>query len=67
MDSFKDFIVKYRGSIIGGILAIVALILNIHKILFGALIVVAGILAGNYVQRNKDKVKDKIREVVDRW
>ena len=67
MENLKDFILKYRGAIIGGIVAIVALILNVHKFLFGCLIVVAGILAGNYVQRNKDKVKDKIRDVVDRW
>lgn len=67
MENLKDFILKYRGAIIGGIVAIVALIFNVHKFLFGCLIVVAGILAGNYVQRNKDKVKDKIRDVVDRW
>ena len=67
MEEFKNFILKYRGAIIGGIIAIFALILNIHKFLFGCLIIVAGILAGNYVQRNKETVKKKIRDVVDRW
>ena len=30
MDEFKEFLIKYRGAIIGGIVAIVALILRIH-------------------------------------
>lgn len=67
MDQFKDFIVKYRGAIIGGIVAIIALILRIHEILIGCLIIVAGIFAGNYIQQNKERVKDKIRKIVDKW
>ena len=67
MKKFKDFIVKYRGAIIGGIIAIVLLILKIYQILVGCLIIVAGVLIGNYVQQNKEKVKDGIRRLVDRW
>ena len=67
MENFKDFILKYRGAIIGGIIAIFALILKIHEFLFGCLIILTGILVGNYVQRNKETVKKKIRDMVDRW
>ena len=67
MEKFKDFIVKYRGAIIGGIIAIVLLILKIYQILVGCLIIVAGVLIGNSVQQNKEKVKDGIRRLVDRW
>ena len=67
MEKFKDFIVKYRGAIIGGIIAIVLLILKIYQILVGCLIIVAGVLIGNYVQQNKENVKDGIRRLVDRW
>ena len=67
MEKFKDFIVKYRGAIIGGIIAIVLLILKIYQILVGCLIIVAGVLIGNYVQQNKEKVTDGIRRLVDRW
>lgn len=67
MEKFKDFILRYRGAIIGGIIAIVLLILRIHEILISCLIIVAGIVAGNYIQQNKEKVKEGIRHIVDRW
>lgn len=67
MEQFKDFLIKYRGAIAGGIIAIIALILKIHEFLIGCLIIIAGILIGNYVQQNKEKVKDTIRRVVDKW
>ena len=46
MDGVKDFLIKYRGAIIGGIIALVALILNLHKVLIWILIIVAGIVIG---------------------
>ena len=67
MEQFKDFLIKYRGAIIGGIIAVVALALRIHEILIGFLIVFAGIFIGNYVQQNKEKVKEAIRKLVDKW
>lgn len=67
MEQFKDFIVKYRGAIIGGIIAAVLLIFNIDEFLIGCLIIAAGIIIGNYVQQNKEKVKDSIRKAVDKW
>ena len=67
MEKFKNFILEYRGAIIGGIIAIVALALRIHEFLIGCLVIAAGVLAGNYVQRNKEIVKERIRDIVDRW
>lgn len=67
MEGFKEFLIKYRGAIIGGIVAIIALMLKIHEILIGCLIIAAGILIGNYVQQNKEKVKESIRKAVDKW
>jgi len=67
MEKFKDFLIKYRGAIIGAIIALVAILLKIHEILIGFLIVAVGALIGNYVQQNKEFVKDKIRKIVDKW
>lgn len=67
MEKFRDFLAKYKGAIIGAVLALIAIFLRIHEILIGCIIVVAGALFGNYVQQNKEKVKDTIRRVVDKW
>jgi len=67
MEGIKEFLIKYRGGIVGAIIAIIALILKIHEFLIGCLIIVAGFFVGNYVQNNKEIVKEKIRMIVDRW
>ncbi len=67
MEQFKNFLIKYRGAIIGGIVAIIALILKIYKILLGGLVIVAGIFLGNYIQQNKEIVKEKIKNIIERW
>jgi len=67
MEQFKDFLIKYRGAVIGGIIAIIALILKIHEFLIGCIIIIAGILIGNYVQQNKEQVKIKIKNLIEKW
>ncbi|MGN1271026.1 MAG: hypothetical protein ACI4UX_03515 [Clostridia bacterium] len=66
MEKIKQFLIDYRGAIIGGIVAIVALLLNLHKVLIIILIVIAGILLGNYVQHNKELVKEKLKTYIDK-
>ncbi len=66
MEEFKNFIMKYRGAIIGGLVALVALLLNLHKVLLWIIILVGGALLGNYVQNNKEFVKDKLKKYIDK-
>lgn len=66
MEDLKNFLIKFRGAIIGGIIAFIALLLNLHTILMWILIIVAGILLGNYVQHNKEFVKDKLKSYIDK-
>ncbi len=66
MEEFKYFLKKYRGAIIGGLVALVALILNLHKILIWIAIIIIGIILGNYIQNNKEFVKDKIKSYIDK-
>lgn len=66
MYKVKDFLSKYRGAIIGGLISIIALILNLHKVLMCILIIIAGIVIGNYVQHNKEIVKEKLKEYIDK-
>lgn len=66
MEEIKKFLIKYRGAIIGGLIAILALILNLHKIMLWLLIVIAGVLIGNYIQHNKEMVKEKLKFYIDK-
>lgn len=66
MEEFKNFLINFRGAIIGGIVAIIALLLNLHKVLLWIIIVIAGIVIGNYVQHNKEFVKDKLKSYIDK-
>lgn len=66
MEEIKEFLIKYRGAIIGGLIAIIALIFNLHNILIGALIIIAGMVIGNYVQHNKEIVKEKLKSYIDK-
>lgn len=67
MKNFENFLKKYRGAIIGGLIALIALLLNLHKVLIWILIIVAGIVIGNYVQNNKEFVKDKLKSYIDKF
>ena len=66
MEEFKNFLINFRGAIIGGIVAIIAMLLNLHKVLLWIIIVIAGIVIGNYVQHNKEFVKDKLKSYIDK-
>ena len=66
MEEIKNFLIKFRGAIIGGILAFIGLLLNLHKVLIFILIIIAGCLIGNYVQHNKELVKDKLKSYIDK-
>ena len=66
MEEFKNFLINFRGAILGGLIALIALLLNLHTVLIWILIIVAGILIGNYVQHNKEFVKDKLKSYIDK-
>ena len=66
MDGFKDFISKYRGAIIGGIIALIILWTRLYELIIGIVLICIGIFIGNYVQQNKDDVKTKLKNFIDR-
>lgn len=66
MNNFKEFITEYRGAIIGAIIAILILLTGLYKLVVGFILIYIGIFAGNYIQRNKDEVKEKLKNFIDR-
>ena len=66
MYNFKDFWNQYRGAIIGVILAILILITGLDKLILAIVVLFLGAFIGNYVQRNKEDVKSKLKKFIDK-
>ena len=66
MESFKEFLSKYLGAIIGVIVAILILCTRIYELMIGIVLILMGAFVGNYVQKNKDEVKIKLKNFIDR-
>lgn len=66
MDNFKDFWNQFRGAIIGVIIAILILITGLDKLILAIVVIVLGAFIGNYVQRNKEDVKAKLKNFIDK-
>ncbi|CDB31908.1 unknown [Clostridium sp. CAG:575] len=66
MEDIKKFISEYKGAIIGVIVAIVILATRLYDVIVGILLLLAGAFIGNYVQRNKDDVKAKLKKFIDK-
>ena len=66
MEDIKKFITQYRGAIIGIVVAIVILATRLYALIVGVLLIIAGAFAGNYIQQNKDEVKAKLKNFIDR-
>ena len=63
----NEFVAKYGGATIGGIVALKLCFSQLYKLLVCIVIVLVGIFVGNYVQKNKDSVKEKLKEFIDRF
>lgn len=66
MKDFGNFIYEYRGAIIGGIIAIIVLCTGLLKLAINIIAICLGIFLGNYVQRNKYEVKQKLLDLINR-
>ena len=66
MNELVGFIAKYKGDIIGVIIAILLLVFELDRIIIGTVIILIGMFTGNYVQRNKESVKEKLKNLIDR-
>ena len=66
MDNIKDFITRYLGAIIGVIIAIVLLCTHLYKVIIGIILIFDCGFVGNYVQVNKEEVKEKLKNIIDR-
>lgn len=66
MNNFKEFWNQYKGAILGVILAILILITGLDKLILAIVVLFLGAFIGNYVQRNKEDVKVKLKKFIDK-
>lgn len=66
MKDFKNFIYEYRGAIIGGIISVIILFTGLLKLAIAIIVISAGVFLGNYIQRNKYEVKQKLLDFINR-
>ena len=66
MEDIKNFLSKYKGAIIGVIVAIIFLATRLYEVIVGILLILAGAFVGNYIQQNKDEVKEKTKKFIDK-
>ena len=51
MESFKNFLIQYRGAIIGILIAILILCTQLYRLIIAIILIVIGGVAGNYIQQ----------------
>lgn len=66
MNNFKDFWNQYKGAIIGIIVAILILITRLHDLILAIVVIILGAFIGNYIQQNKEDVKIKLKNFIDK-
>ena len=66
MNGFKEFWNNYKGAIIGVVIAALILITRLQDLIVAIVVLVLGALIGNYVQQNKDDVKSRLKNFIDK-
>ena len=66
MEEFKKFINEYAGAIIGALVAIIILCTNLYRLIIGVILIAVGIFVGNYIQKNKYEVKNRLKDFIDK-
>ena len=66
MDDFKKFMSQYGGMIIGIIVAIVLLLTRFYQLIIPIILLAVCGYAGFYIQHNKENVKERLKNFIDR-
>lgn len=66
MNNIKEVWNEYKGAIIGIIVAILILVTQLDKLILAIIVLFLGAFIGNYVQRNKEDVKIKLKKFIDK-
>ena len=65
--NFNKLVENYGGAVIGGIIALILCFTRLYRILIIVVVIIAGAFIGNYVQKNKETVKAKVKQLTDQY
>ncbi len=66
MDDFKSFMAQYGGMIVGIIIAIILLLTKFYELVIAIILIAIFGYAGFYFQHNKNTVKEKLKNFIDK-
>ena len=66
MEKFLQFVIDNKYPIIGFIVAIVLIATGLYKLIITIALIIFGIYGGIYFQKNKEEVKEKIKNFIDK-
>lgn len=66
MEDYKEFWSKNKGIILGVAIAVILLVTGFKDLIIGLILIFACGFIGNYVYKNKDDVKEKLKNLIDR-
>ena len=67
MGSLKEFWNNYKGAILGVVVAILIIATRLYELIIALILIVLGAIVGNYIQQNKQIVKDRLKNFIDRF
>ena len=65
-NDFLRFVSKYWGIIIGALIGIIIAFTALYKFVIYAIVIVASSWCGYYIQNHKSKIKEVLRNLVER-
>ena len=66
MEKFLQFVIDNKYPIIGFIVAIVLIATGLYKLIIPIALIIFVIYGGIYFQKNKEEVKEKIKNFIDK-
>lgn len=66
MEKFLQFIVENKYPIIGLLIAVILIFTGLYKLIIPIALIILGVYGGIYFQKNKEEVKEKIKNFIDK-
>ncbi len=67
MENLQEIWNNYKGAIIGILIAVVIWFTKLYNLILVLILIALCAFLGNYIQKNKEDVKTKIKDIIDRF